>query len=273
MTNNGAFCLFVKEFHGTDRGFAEFDESKFAPLEWGHGVYMFPQEWVKAQGEAGRTVGYGHGSGAMRNLLLQVETDKPFIIDATEFRKPKADWAALKPHGWTFEGAPGERWGLGATTRDQQTRIAKQFSKAVRDAGYDSIIVRKGGVDREIVGIKPGSVKSKFAGQEMFSIRAFHGTPHSFDRFDMGKIGTGEGAQTYGHGLYFAENKATAEFYRDALSPFMKDGEPIDGMMMGTFARAKIEGRLDEMADSLNAAPPVHHVPLRRRGVPHASII
>jgi hypothetical protein len=29
---------------------------------------------------------------------------------------------------------------------------------------------------------------------------AYHGTPHEFDQFDMSKIGTGEGAQAYGHG-------------------------------------------------------------------------
>jgi hypothetical protein len=37
-------------------------------------------------------------------------------------------------------------------------------------------------------------------------IRAYHSSPHDFDRFDFSKIGTGEGAQSYGHGGYFAEN-------------------------------------------------------------------
>jgi len=49
-------------------------------------------------------------------------------------------------------------------------------------------------------------------------ITAYHGSPHSFDRFDMSKIGTGEGAQAYGHGLYFAENEGVAQGYRDALT-------------------------------------------------------
>lgn len=49
-------------------------------------------------------------------------------------------------------------------------------------------------------------------------IRAYHGSPHDFDKFDISKIGTGEGAQAYGHGLYFAENPAVAEAYRDALT-------------------------------------------------------
>jgi hypothetical protein len=47
---------------------------------------------------------------------------------------------------------------------------------------------------------------------------AYHGTPFDFDKFDMSKVGTGEGAQAYGHGLYFAGNREVAEFYRKKLS-------------------------------------------------------
>jgi hypothetical protein len=46
------------------------------------------------------------------------------------------------------------------------------------------------------------------------SLVAYHGSPHDFDRFDVSKIGEGEGAQSYGHGLYFAENPEVAEEYR-----------------------------------------------------------
>jgi hypothetical protein len=44
-------------------------------------------------------------------------------------------------------------------------------------------------------------------------IRAYHGSPYDFDKFDLSKIGTGEGAQAYGHGLYFAENPGVAKSY------------------------------------------------------------
>jgi len=50
-------------------------------------------------------------------------------------------------------------------------------------------------------------------------IRAYHGSPYSFDAFDLSKIGTGEGAQAYGPGLYFAENEGVAKGYRDTLKP------------------------------------------------------
>jgi hypothetical protein len=51
----------------------------------------------------------------------------------------------------------------------------------------------------------------------VFDHRAFHGTPHEIDRFTTEKIGSGEGAQAYGWGLYFASNKAVATWYRDVL--------------------------------------------------------
>ena len=47
---------------------------------------------------------------------------------------------------------------------------------------------------------------------------AYHGSPHDFDKFDLSKIGTGEGAQAYGHGLYFAEKEGVARSYRNNLA-------------------------------------------------------
>lgn len=46
-------------------------------------------------------------------------------------------------------------------------------------------------------------------------IAAFHGTPHKVDRFSSENIGTGEGAQVYGWGIYFAEHPEVAKSYVD----------------------------------------------------------
>lgn len=48
------------------------------------------------------------------------------------------------------------------------------------------------------------------AKNESQGIRAYHASPHEFDAFDFSKIGTGEGAQAYGHGGYFSENPAVS---------------------------------------------------------------
>jgi hypothetical protein len=50
-------------------------------------------------------------------------------------------------------------------------------------------------------------------------IRAYHGSPYDFPKFSSEHIGTGEGAQAYGHGLYFAENPEVAAEYKNKLAP------------------------------------------------------
>lgn len=55
------------------------------------------------------------------------------------------------------------------------------------------------------------------AQQAMAAATVWHGSPHKFDKFDSSKIGTGEGAQAYGHGIYTAEAKDVAQGYADSL--------------------------------------------------------
>lgn len=63
---------------------------------------------------------------------------------------------------------------------------------------------------------------------------AYHGSPHDFDKFESSKIGTGEGVQAFGHGLYFAGKREVAEYYRDSLAQrnprarWLLDGKPLD---------------------------------------------
>jgi hypothetical protein len=54
----------------------------------------------------------------------------------------------------------------------------------------------------------------------------WHGSPHKFDKFDASKIGTGEGAQAYGHGLYLAESPDVAKSY---MRPAGRTPSEIDG--------------------------------------------
>src|SRR5271166_5742293 len=73
-------------------------------------------------------------------------------------------------------------------------------------------------------------------------IRAFHGSPYDFERFDLSKIGTGEGAQAYGHGLYFAENPRVAAEYRTNLEqPYKWD----EGSAVNALLPNQYQGSLD----------------------------
>ncbi|MFN9110521.1 MAG: hypothetical protein ACK5XN_10680, partial [Bacteroidota bacterium] len=47
---------------------------------------------------------------------------------------------------------------------------------------------------------------------------AYHGSPYKFDKFTTEKIGTGEGAQAFGWGLYFTDLEGIARGYASAIS-------------------------------------------------------
>jgi hypothetical protein len=73
----------------------------------------------------------------------------------------------------------------------------------------------------------------------MLELDVYHGTPHRFEpteanplgELDASKIGTGEGAQAYGHGIYLAESPGVADSYRATLSDnvFTVDGKKLLG--------------------------------------------
>ena len=73
------------------------------------------------------------------------------------------------------------------------------------------------------------------AGGLVGMIKASHGSPHAFTKFDLSKIGTGEGAQAYGHGGYFAQgfDSPVAVDYQQALAG--KEGlqSKIGGKLIG----------------------------------------
>jgi hypothetical protein len=61
---------------------------------------------------------------------------------------------------------------------------------------------------------------------------AYHGTPHNIlGKFDINRVGTGEGNQTFGYGMYFAENPAVAKQYQASLSEtkYFADGKQLKG--------------------------------------------
>lgn len=46
----------------------------------------------------------------------------------------------------------------------------------------------------------------------------YHGTPHDVEQFSIEKVGTGEGYQAFGWGIYFSDAKEVADFYRKKLA-------------------------------------------------------
>lgn len=75
-------------------------------------------------------------------------------------------------------------------------------------------------------------------------VTVYHGSAADFEKFDSSKIGSGEGAQAYGHGLYFAENPKTAEAYRTVLAgserEYLIDGKVVDPQSLGHIEAAAL---------------------------------
>lgn len=67
------------------------------------------------------------------------------------------------------------------------------------------------------MGGKPAGLLAKAHPKQVGAI-GWHGSPHKWDAPDISKVGTGEGAQAYGHGFYSAEGYGTADWYRRNLS-------------------------------------------------------
>jgi hypothetical protein len=107
----------------------------------------------------------------------------------------------------------------------QGGRVANQAAMTAGRAGarYAERVVpqvmERGGLPAQLLGdISRGSVSP---------LDVYHGTPHTLPpternplgEFDASKIGTGEGAQAYGYGIYTAEARKTGERYRSQLAP------------------------------------------------------
>jgi hypothetical protein len=197
------------------------------------------------------------------------------------FAPPPSKWDQTKDILAPYVTGPMNAWEslrttplhilLGGGTQEQQEEVAgNSFNVAGNLAGASSVVP------------KPKNALN-------MGIRGFHGSPHDFPpvrliempdgqrlyqnmneladtpqgariiqefplgRFDMSKIGTGEGAQAYGHGLYFAEAEDTARVYRDALknkalidpNADMLDPKRIAGELYDSW-QGDIAGALDD---------------------------
>ena len=109
-------------------------------------------------------------------------------------------------------------WGRVAAGGDMLSNMAGVVAPAMvaGKAGLPAV----NAIEEGLLGWAPGmpAAAGNFVADEFGGLRLYHGSPHDFDKFSMDKIGTGEGAQAYGHGLYFADSEGVARAYRDRLA-------------------------------------------------------
>lgn len=127
--------------------------------------------------------------------------------------------------------------GLTGTEYDLPERT-KGISKFLSSVGFTGIKYKAG---RNFGGAKKGDTNYViFKPEDMtitehtkFSIKTYHGSQASFDKFDHSFMGSGEGAQAYGWGTYVSEVEGIAKAYakqnakKNAPSRLMYQGKPM----------------------------------------------
>jgi len=114
---------------------------------------------------------------------------------------------------------PLETIALGSTRMAEDTNA---LTRLVSEAGYMPNTVNRSDqsvlVSEKQKALARALLADKGAEMGMAAATVWHGSPHKFDKFDSSKIGTGEGAQAYGHGLYLAESPDVAKQYAAEVS-------------------------------------------------------
>jgi hypothetical protein len=134
------------------------------------------------------------------------------------------DWVTLSPDYAAMHAADGygpNGYQAGKVI-SQQVKVKDVFSDGndLNEFGYFPADLAELGV-KKIVPPTPDEP----------GIIAFHGSGADFDEFRLEMIGTGEGAQAYGYGLYFTDSEDIAKFYRDSIgrgrSSIVYDGSSV----------------------------------------------
>ena len=105
------------------------------------------------------------------------------------------------------------------TSRPTQSGNSQAVGQMTSNTAFDTISIKD-----ILNGVKDGKgvlyVDNNGNGNyytQTYNQSAWHGSPYDFDEFDLGAIGTGEGNQAHGWGLYFAKNREVAQAYKDVL--------------------------------------------------------
>lgn len=194
-------------YHGTKQGdFSSFDKSKIgAQTDYGYrgkGFYFTPQQELAAMYSRDwqKFKQVPNENGRVMPVYLSVQN--PYIIKSKDAHNMLSK----------FE--------------------SESFTRKLQEQGYDGVFVEMDdlvksydGELQEIIVFEPTQIKSVYNrgtfdenNANVYFQAVYHGSPHVFDKFALSAIGTGEGAQAHGWGLYFAGNKETAERYREKLS-------------------------------------------------------
>ena len=183
---------------------------------------LFPKNFVFAEVEYAADVDY------------QEEARQEGINPSGKYQHSLAGLKHLPTDGYymyrTNPNPETDPWVITGAMKVNRILTRAEQAELVKNAGREPQQIQDGDIVTDDV---VNSINQEIADAPKFSIKTYHGSQASFDKFDHSFMGSGEGAQAYGWGTYVSEVEGIAKAYakanakKNAPSRLMYQGKPM----------------------------------------------
>lgn len=203
---------------------------------------LFPKNFVFAEVEYAADVDY------------QEEARQEGINPSGKYQHSLAGLKHLPTDGYymyrTNPNPETDPWVITGAMKVNRILTRAEQAELVKNAGREPQQIQEGDIVTDDV---VNSINQEIADAPKFSIKTYHGSQASFDKFDHSFMGSGEGAQAYGWGTYVSEVEGIAKAYARQNA---KKNAPSSLMYYDTVAQnlADTKSGLDLLEDDLKDA-------------------
>ena len=183
---------------------------------------LFPKNFVFAEVEYAADVDY------------QEEARQEGINPSGKYQHSLAGLKHLPTDGYymyrTNPNPETDPWVITGAMKVNRILTRAEQADLVSKAGREPQQIQEGDIVTDDV---VNSINQEIADAPKFSIKTYHGSQASFDKFDHSFMGSGEGAQAYGWGTYVSEVEGIAKAYakqnakKNAPSRLMYQDKPM----------------------------------------------
>lgn len=163
---------------------------------------LFPKNFVFAEVEYAADVDY------------QDEARQEGINPSGKYQHSLAGLKHLPTDGYymyrTNPNPETDPWVITGAMKVNRILTRAEQAELVKNAGREPQQIQEGDIVTDDV---VNSINQEIADAPKFSIKTYHGSQASFDKFDHSFMGSGEGAQAYGWGTYVSEVEGIAKAY------------------------------------------------------------
>lgn len=183
---------------------------------------LFPKNFVFAEVEYAADVDY------------QDEARQEGINPSGKYQHSLAGLKHLPTDGYymyrTNPNPETDPWVITGAMKVNRILTRAEQAELVKNAGREPQQIQEGDIVTDDI---VNSINQEIADAPKFSIKTYHGSQASFDKFDHSFMGSGEGAQAYGWGTYVSEVEGIAKAYakqnakKNAPSRLMYQDKPM----------------------------------------------